>query len=221
MATFSIRFLGCKVSHTDAHDVRERLLGDGHLERPAELGADVAVVNTCCVTHEAVRKSRQAATRAALVHAIEIDEADRIARAVAILDTRPQSGGDEGEVGVRIARLHGALGVGQLAAAMQLIVLVGRALGKEPPEHVHVRLDTRAAACETRGEALLEISCSRVKRVIEAPPVGVEDVAVQDGGAAAHVDDVEARARRQLDRQLNRIGHERANLRSYHGHFAM
>src|SRR5205823_11708482 len=68
MATFSIRFLGCKVSHTDAHDVRERLLGDGHLERPAELGADVAVVNTCCVTHEAVRKSRQAAARAARTH---------------------------------------------------------------------------------------------------------------------------------------------------------
>src|SRR5436853_3207347 len=68
MATFSIRFLGCKVSHTDAHDVRERLLGDGHLECLPEGGADVAVVNSCCVTHEAVRKSRQAATRAARTH---------------------------------------------------------------------------------------------------------------------------------------------------------
>src|SRR2546421_2783559 len=68
MATFSVRFLGCKVSHTDAHDVRERLLADGHVERGAEPGADVAVVNTCCVTHEAVRKSRQAATRAARTH---------------------------------------------------------------------------------------------------------------------------------------------------------
>jgi threonylcarbamoyladenosine tRNA methylthiotransferase MtaB len=68
MATFSVRFLGCKVSHTDAHDVRERLLADGHVERGGELGADVAVVNTCCVTHEAVRKSRQAATRAARTH---------------------------------------------------------------------------------------------------------------------------------------------------------
>src|SRR6266516_1206796 len=68
MASFSIRFLGCKVSHTDAHDVRERLLGDGHVERPAEDGADVAVLNTCCVTHEALRKSRQAATRAARTH---------------------------------------------------------------------------------------------------------------------------------------------------------
>jgi len=68
MASFSVRFLGCKVSHTDAHDVRERLLADGHAERAHDLGADVAVVNTCCVTHEAVRKSRQAATRAARTH---------------------------------------------------------------------------------------------------------------------------------------------------------
>jgi threonylcarbamoyladenosine tRNA methylthiotransferase MtaB len=64
MAGFSIRFLGCKVSHTDAHEVRERLLADGH----SEGGSDVAVVNTCCVTHEAVRKSRHAAARAARTH---------------------------------------------------------------------------------------------------------------------------------------------------------
>jgi threonylcarbamoyladenosine tRNA methylthiotransferase MtaB len=68
MATFSVRFLGCKVSHTDAHAVRERLLGEGHLERPDDVGGDVAVVNTCCVTHEAVRKSRHAAARAARTH---------------------------------------------------------------------------------------------------------------------------------------------------------
>jgi threonylcarbamoyladenosine tRNA methylthiotransferase MtaB len=68
MSTFSVRFLGCKVSHTDAHDVRERLLGDGHIEQGHEAGADVAVVNTCCVTNEAVRKSRQAAARAARSH---------------------------------------------------------------------------------------------------------------------------------------------------------
>ena len=69
MSTFSIEFLGCKVSHVDAHAVRERLLADGHLERGARAGADVAVINTCCVTHEAVRKSRQAASRAARTHA--------------------------------------------------------------------------------------------------------------------------------------------------------
>ena len=65
MATFDVRFLGCKVSHLDAQDVRGRLLADGHTERA---NGDVAVVNTCCVTHEALSKSRQAATRAARTH---------------------------------------------------------------------------------------------------------------------------------------------------------
>src|SRR6478672_2941431 len=66
MATFSARFLGCKVSHTDVQEIRERLLADGHEERSG--GADVAVVNTCCVTHEAIRKSRKEAARAARSH---------------------------------------------------------------------------------------------------------------------------------------------------------
>ena len=66
MATFSIDFLGCKVSHVDAHAVRERLLAEGHSERAD--GADVAVVSTCCVTHEAVSKSRKAVSRLARTH---------------------------------------------------------------------------------------------------------------------------------------------------------
>jgi threonylcarbamoyladenosine tRNA methylthiotransferase MtaB len=68
VATFSVRFLGCKVSHTDAHAVREALLADGHQEAEGA-AADVAVVNGCCVTHEAVRKTRYAAARAARSHA--------------------------------------------------------------------------------------------------------------------------------------------------------
>jgi threonylcarbamoyladenosine tRNA methylthiotransferase MtaB len=63
VATFSVDFLGCKVSHTDAQALRERLVADGHVETGG--AADIAVLNTCCVTHEAVRKSRRAARRAA------------------------------------------------------------------------------------------------------------------------------------------------------------
>jgi threonylcarbamoyladenosine tRNA methylthiotransferase MtaB len=66
VARFSIRFLGCKVSQTDAQAVRERLLAGGHMESGR---AEIAVVNTCCVTHEAVRKSRHAVSRAARTHA--------------------------------------------------------------------------------------------------------------------------------------------------------
>jgi threonylcarbamoyladenosine tRNA methylthiotransferase MtaB len=65
MTRFSVRFLGCKVSHVDAHEVRERLLADGHVEAD---DAEIAVVNTCCVTNEAVAKSRKEAARAARSH---------------------------------------------------------------------------------------------------------------------------------------------------------
>ena len=89
MSGFSIRFLGCKLAarrkmlqqrldvprverrreirhraRQDRQTDKRHVLADGHLEG----GTDVAVVNTCCVTHEAVRKSRQAASRAAGTH---------------------------------------------------------------------------------------------------------------------------------------------------------
>ena len=63
MTTFTTEFLGCKVSMTDAHAVRERLAADGHREVTGNAG--VHVLNTCCVTAEAVAKSRKAARRAA------------------------------------------------------------------------------------------------------------------------------------------------------------
>ncbi|HEX5247368.1 MAG TPA: MiaB/RimO family radical SAM methylthiotransferase [Gaiellaceae bacterium] len=65
MTSFSVQFLGCKVSHVDAHEVREALLAGGHAESES---AEIAVVNTCCVTNEAVAKSRKAAARAARTH---------------------------------------------------------------------------------------------------------------------------------------------------------
>lgn len=66
MTTFTTRFLGCKVSFADEQAIRERLLADGHTE--ALDAAEVAVINTCCVTNEAVAKSRQAAAKAARTH---------------------------------------------------------------------------------------------------------------------------------------------------------
>ena len=68
MATFRVDFLGCKVSHTDAQAVREALLADGHRELDGD-GADIAVISGCCVTNEALAKSRKAAARAARSHA--------------------------------------------------------------------------------------------------------------------------------------------------------
>jgi threonylcarbamoyladenosine tRNA methylthiotransferase MtaB len=66
VATFSARFLGCKVSFADLQAIRERLVAEGHSE--VVNGAEIAIVNTCCVTNEATAKSRQAAARAARTH---------------------------------------------------------------------------------------------------------------------------------------------------------
>jgi threonylcarbamoyladenosine tRNA methylthiotransferase MtaB len=111
VATFSVRFLGCKVSQTDAQELRERLMHDGHAEAD---DAEVAVVNTCCVTHEAVRKSRQAVARAARAHGrvyvtgcganLRKDAFAGIAENVTVVDRRSEEtpafvAGDVGAIG--------------------------------------------------------------------------------------------------------------------------
>ena len=64
MATFHVKFLGCKVSQADAMQARAALLDAGHQEAP-EAAADLHVVNTCCITREAEAKSRQSVRRSA------------------------------------------------------------------------------------------------------------------------------------------------------------
>jgi threonylcarbamoyladenosine tRNA methylthiotransferase MtaB len=62
--TFSVRFLGCKVSQADAALIRDALRDAGHVETTPE-AAEVHVVNTCALTVEAERKSRREANRGA------------------------------------------------------------------------------------------------------------------------------------------------------------
>lgn len=64
MQTFSIDTLGCKVNQYETQQIREYLEQLGL--RPAEDSepVDLAVINTCCVTHIASSKSRQYITRA-------------------------------------------------------------------------------------------------------------------------------------------------------------
>jgi threonylcarbamoyladenosine tRNA methylthiotransferase MtaB len=71
VASFAVKFLGCKVSQADAMLARQALLDVGHTEAP-EADADLHVINTCCITNEAESKSRQSVRRslrtAAQVH---------------------------------------------------------------------------------------------------------------------------------------------------------
>jgi len=59
MKTFSINSLGCKVNHYEGQQIRELLehFGLHKVEPPKK--PDLAVVNSCCVTHTASAKSRQ------------------------------------------------------------------------------------------------------------------------------------------------------------------
>ncbi len=60
---YRIATLGCKVNQYETQAMEERLRRDGH--RPAEPGetADAVIVNTCAVTAESGRKSRQSIRR--------------------------------------------------------------------------------------------------------------------------------------------------------------
>ena len=62
MASFAVKFLGCKVSQADAMLARRALLAAGHTEAPDER-AELHVINTCCITAEAESKSRQSVRR--------------------------------------------------------------------------------------------------------------------------------------------------------------
>jgi threonylcarbamoyladenosine tRNA methylthiotransferase MtaB len=62
VASFAVKFLGCKVSQADAMLARQALLAAGHVEVP-EAEADLHLINTCCITSEAEAKSRQSARR--------------------------------------------------------------------------------------------------------------------------------------------------------------
>jgi threonylcarbamoyladenosine tRNA methylthiotransferase MtaB len=62
VASFAVKFLGCKVSQADAMLARRALLAAGHTEAP-EADAELHVINTCCITAEAEAKSRQSVRR--------------------------------------------------------------------------------------------------------------------------------------------------------------
>jgi threonylcarbamoyladenosine tRNA methylthiotransferase MtaB len=62
VASFAVKFLGCKVSQADVTLARGALLAAGHVEVP-EADAELHVINTCCITAQAEAKSRQSVRR--------------------------------------------------------------------------------------------------------------------------------------------------------------
>lgn len=58
MRRFKIYTLGCKVNQYETEAVEEMLEGEGYI-LDTEEDADVVLINTCTVTNESDRKSRQ------------------------------------------------------------------------------------------------------------------------------------------------------------------
>ena len=55
--------LGCKVNQYETHAMISILISRGHIRAEAGQGCDVCIINTCAVTAESVRKSRQSVRR--------------------------------------------------------------------------------------------------------------------------------------------------------------
>jgi len=60
---FCTTTLGCKVNQVETEAVESLLISNGHELKKAGEGCDACVINTCAVTAESVRKSRQAVRR--------------------------------------------------------------------------------------------------------------------------------------------------------------
>ncbi|MDR0905063.1 MAG: tRNA (N(6)-L-threonylcarbamoyladenosine(37)-C(2))-methylthiotransferase MtaB [Oscillospiraceae bacterium] len=60
---FYIETLGCKVNQYESAAIAELLRGNGHIEVQKSEPRDVSIVNTCAVTGDASRQSRQTARR--------------------------------------------------------------------------------------------------------------------------------------------------------------
>ena len=62
--TYALFTLGCRVNQYESDAIGELLRGEGYLPAPRGEPADVYVINTCAVTAESERKSRQLIRRA-------------------------------------------------------------------------------------------------------------------------------------------------------------
>ena len=118
-------------------------------------------------------------------------------------DARAQPAGDEREMRVGVARLDRALHRVEIVAAIEPVVLVAGALGKERPEGVDVGGDVLRA--QPRRDAAIEETGRRVGRPVQAVGITGERFVFR-GEPGPQLDDVEARLRSHLKREIQRFG---------------
>ena len=136
--------------------------------------------------------------------AVEVDEANRLARPVPVGHAGPQRSGHERQVRIGVPWLLGLLGLGQLGTAINFVVLVAGALREHGPEDIDVGHHAAAAMNEPCRQSLIEITRSRMEGAAQRLGIGVQAVSEPLGHQAADVDDINPRSREQLEIELDR-----------------
>ncbi len=188
--------LGCKVNQYETQAM-ERLLADAGQEIvDSPVGADAVVVNTCAVTAESARKSRQAARRAKKLSGDAVLVVCGCASQADEAAARALGADYVGGAGERRAVVEFLLGLAGSSARGRV------AAGGEAGCGVSINDEARAAACAERGaaapcgagdveraagESVGSVGVPRERRVIEPLPAGAFDahtrayLKVQDG----------------------------------------
>ena len=175
--------LGQRVGNPEARILEvhriDRMRRDRHLDARA---ADLALLTEA-------EHAGDAAARALADDAVEIDEADRLARPVGTRDAGAQAAGHECQVRVGVLRFDGALLVAEVLAPLQLVVLVAGAFGKHRAERLDV--GRHALKVQPRRDAAIEEAGRGVGRPVEALRIGGERL-VLGGKSRPHLDHLEA-----------------------------
>ena len=153
------------------------------------------------------KPTRRASRRRGLsvVDAVEVDEEHRLVGAVRVGDARAQAAGHERQVRVGVAGLDRPLCRVEIVTALEPVVLVAGALGKQGPERLEIRRNVLRA--QTRGQAAVQKARRSCGTTSTAAGIGGQRL-VLGGEMSAEIDEVEPRARRELDRQVEcLIGH--------------
>ena len=110
--TFFIETLGCKVNQYESESIRETLIEQGYEEAECGKVPDIAIINTCCVTHLAERKSRQAIRK----YARMVPKP-----AIAVLGCYSQIAAEQIEKIEGVNLIMGACGKGSIASRLRRI----------------------------------------------------------------------------------------------------
>ena len=128
--------LGCKVNQYDAAAMQERLSAAGHQCVPFDEAADVYIVNSCTVTHQADAESRQLCRRAK-----RRNPAARVVMTGCYAQVDPHAV-------ARLAEVDYVVGLNRLDDIVRLVSGTGQAeSGSDPPVFVS---DLRKTEAETR-----------------------------------------------------------------------